>query len=51
MKVLVAVDAQLFRTEDGKVWTPTIYGYEFWTRYLDIFEEVVVVSRIKKCEL
>lgn len=47
MKVLVAVDAQLFRTEDGKVWTPTIYGYEFWTRYLDIFEEVVVVSRIK----
>lgn len=47
MNVLVAVDAQLFRTPDGKVWTKTIYGYDFWKRYLDVFETVSVVSRMK----
>lgn len=48
MNALVAVDAQLFRTPDGKVWTKTIYGYDFWTRYLDVFETISVVSRIKE---
>lgn len=47
MNVLVAVDAQLFRTSDGKVWAQTIYGYDFWQRYLDVFETVSVASRIK----
>lgn len=47
MNALVAVDAQLFRTPDGKVWTKTIYGYDFWRRYLDVFETIAVVSRIK----
>lgn len=50
MNVLVAVDAQLFRTPDGKVWTKTIYGYDFWTRYLDVFETVSVVSRLKEVD-
>lgn len=47
MKALVAVDAHLFRTPDGGVWTKTIYGYEFWKRYLDVFEQIDVVSRLK----
>lgn len=51
MRALVAVDAQLFRTKDGSVWTPSIYGSDFWKRYLDVFEEIVVVSRIKEVEL
>lgn len=46
MNVLVAVDAQLFQTPDGAVWTKTIYGYDFWKRYLDVFETVSVVSRL-----
>ena len=46
MNVLVAVDAQLFMTPDGKVWSKTIYGYDFWKRYLDVFETVKVVSRL-----
>lgn len=50
MNVLVAVDAQLFKTPDGKVWSKTIYGYDFWKRYLDVFESVTVVSRIGDAE-
>ena len=48
MNALVAVDAQLFRTPDGKVWSKTIYGYEFWQRYLDVFETITVASRIEE---
>lgn len=50
MNVLVAVDAQLFMTPDGKVWSKTIYGYDFWKRYLDVFETVKVVSRLEKAD-
>ena len=50
MNVLVAVDAQLFMTPDGKVWSKTIYGYDFWERYLDVFETVKVVSRLGKAD-
>lgn len=50
MRCLVAVDAQLFITPDGRVWTKTIYGYNFWERYLDVFEDIVVVSRMKKID-
>lgn len=47
MNVLVAVDALLYKTPDGRVWTRTIYGYEFWKRYLDVFDTISVVSRMK----
>ena len=50
MNVLVAVDAQLFMTPDGKVWSKTIYGYDFWKRYLDVFETVTVASRLGKAD-
>lgn len=43
----MAADSHFYKTPDGKYWCPTIYGYDFWLRYLDVFEEVVVVSRTK----
>lgn len=46
MKVLVAVDAQLYVTPDGKVWSRTIYQYSFWERYLEIFNSITVISRM-----
>lgn len=50
MKLLVSSDAHIYRTKDGKYWTPKIYGYEFWTRYLQVFEEVRIVARMKEVE-
>lgn len=47
MKLLVATDAHIFRTPDGKHWAKSIYGYNFWTRYLDVFDSVRVVARVK----
>lgn len=47
MKLLVATDAHIFRTPDGKYWSKYIYGYRFWKRYLNVFSSVRVVARVK----
>lgn len=48
MKVLVTTHAQMFQTPDGKVWTNSVYGYDFFKRYLDVFKNVRLVTRMKK---
>lgn len=48
MNTLIAVDAQLYRFPDGTVYTPSIYGYVFWKRYLEVFDSITVVGRIKE---
>ncbi|WP_019377583.1 glycosyltransferase [Virgibacillus halodenitrificans] len=45
MELLVAADSLFFKTPDGKYWCKTIYGYDFWLRYLAAFDDVVIVSR------
>lgn len=50
MKLLVATDAHIYETPDGKHWTPAIYGYSFWLRYLNVFDSVRIVARTKKIE-
>lgn len=47
-KLLLTVDHQFVRTPDGKVWVKTIYGYDFWKRYLEVFDEVRIVARVRK---
>lgn len=47
MNVLVYADAHLYRTEDGKIWARTIYGYGFWKRYLNVFENITVIARMQ----
>lgn len=47
MKVLVTDNAHLYRTPDGKYYTPTIYSYEFFQRYLNVFDEVRFVAKTK----
>jgi glycosyltransferase involved in cell wall biosynthesis len=47
MKVLVTTHAQMFRTPDGAVWTNSVYGYSFFNRYLDVFDTVRLVTRMK----
>ena len=48
MKLLVATDAHIYITPDGKHWTPAIYNYDFWKRYLKVFDELKIVARVKK---
>ena len=47
---MISADAHLYRTVDNKIWAKTIYGYDFWKRYLNVFEEVIVVARIKNVD-
>lgn len=50
MKILVATDAHIYRTPDGKHWTPAIYGYSFWKRFLNVFDVVRIVARTKNID-
>lgn len=47
MKVLVVDNAHLYKTPDGKYYTPSIYSYEFFNRYLNTFDEVRFVGKTK----
>jgi glycosyltransferase involved in cell wall biosynthesis len=47
MRVLVATEYRFDRTPDGAVWSIGLQNYEFWTRYLDVFERVAVLARVR----
>ena len=49
-KLLVTVDHQFVRTPDRRVWVKTIYGYEFWKRYLEVFDVVRIAARVRDVE-
>jgi glycosyltransferase involved in cell wall biosynthesis len=45
MTVDVVSEERLERTPDGRVWGPS--SYVFWRRYLDVFDRVRVVARLR----
>lgn len=47
MKLLVAADVHIFTTPNGEHWCKTIYGYDFWKRYLTVFDSIRIVGREK----
>lgn len=47
MKVLIVENAHFIRTKDGKYYTPSIYSYDFFKRYLNVFEEVKCMGKTK----
>ncbi len=47
MKVIVALEHRFSKTPDGAVWTQSPFFYKFWQRYLEVFEQVSVVARIR----
>lgn len=47
MKVLVTTESRFDRTPDGAVWTVSTVSYRFWQRYLDVFDEVRIVGRLR----
>ncbi len=48
MTVVVTVERRFVRTPDGCVWTPSTAAYGFWQRYLDVFDQVRVVGRVRE---
>lgn len=47
MKVCVALEQRYASTPDGCVWTDGAFPRTFWDRYLDVFDGVRVVARVK----
>ena len=45
MRLLVAVDGHLVRTPDNKYWCKTIYSYDFFGRYLNVFDDVYLLKK------
>ncbi len=46
-RVIVALEHHFDRTPDNSIWTQTQFPYNFWRRYLDVFNEVRVVARVR----
>lgn len=48
MRVVVNITAQLVKSRDGRYWVSGVYGYQYFLRFLDVFEHVRLVARTKK---
>jgi len=49
MRVAVACEMRFAQTPDGAVWTD-VGSYTFWTRYLEAFDSVRVIARLRMVE-
>lgn len=47
-KLLVVDEHRYYRTPDGRVWIHSQNDYNFWKRYLNVFDKIKVVSRIEE---
>ena len=50
MQVVVTIDHRFYRTPCGAVWTESAFPYNFWTRYLSVFDSVRVVGRTREVD-
>lgn len=53
MRLLVAIDHHFVRTPDDEVYLGppmSIPGYRFWQRYLNVFDEVIVLARVQQVQ-
>ena len=46
MKILFAHDHKFYRGTDGLYYSSGQFPYRIWQRYLDVFDEIVVVGRV-----
>ncbi|MEM1008677.1 MAG: glycosyltransferase [Myxococcota bacterium] len=47
MNLTLVTDFRFVRTPDGAVWTESVMGRSFFQRYLEVFDHVCVVARVK----
>lgn len=47
MDVVISLEHRFDRSPDGAVWTQTTFAYPFWTRYLEVFDGVRIVARVR----
>ncbi len=47
MRVLVTTDHRFDGTPDGAIWTQTMFTPSYWSRYLEVFDQVKVAARVR----
>ena len=47
MRLIYALCTRYDRTPDGACWIKTGPAYQFWTRYLEVFDSVRIVGRVR----
>lgn len=47
MNLIVTCEFRFSRTPDNKVWTTSAFPYDFWLRYLEVFNQVNVIARVE----
>jgi len=50
MRVIVSLLHHFRIAPDGTVYPYSVFDYKFWSRYLDVFDEVVVFARVEKVD-
>lgn len=48
MRVMVALENRFVKTQNGNIYSTTVCDYTFWRRYLQVFDEVVVLARLRE---
>ncbi|HMV99859.1 MAG TPA: glycosyltransferase family 4 protein [Acidobacteriota bacterium] len=48
MRVCVTLEFRFQQLADGSVWTPGSFAYPFWERYLEVFDTVQVIARVRR---
>lgn len=48
MDLTVTVENRYDRTPDGAVWSQAQYIYNFWVPYLDVFDHIRVIGRVRE---
>jgi len=48
MNLMITCEFRFFQTPNGQVWTPSSFQHSFWLRYLNAFENVVVIARVQQ---
>lgn len=50
MRVLVALENRFLKTQNGNIYSTTVCDYGFWRRYLQVFDEVLVLARVEEIQ-
>ena len=47
MRVVITLPQRCDGTPDGGIWVKSDHAYDYWVRFLDVFDEVNLVSRVR----
>jgi glycosyltransferase involved in cell wall biosynthesis len=47
MNVTATIELRYDRTPDNKIWSSGQFAYEYWTPYLEVFDHIQVIARVR----